>query len=99
MCCRDDQPGNTHLDAVRTAAVSFDQEFNGENEANSESFEWSITCRSFRSSDQSLLESFVEEYFLSEDNSFDEHDSYDDYSSMFIKLLLFLILQLALQTI
>ena len=37
--CRDDYPGNTHLDAVGTAAVSFEQEFNGENKANSESFE------------------------------------------------------------
>ena len=57
------------------------------------------TSRSFCSTDRSLLESFVEEYFLSEENSFDERDSYDDYSSMFIKFLLFLILQLTLQTI
>ena len=47
---------------------------------------------SFCSRDQSLSESFVEKYFNSEDNSFDEHDSYNDYSTMFIKFLLFLIL-------
>ena len=35
-----------------------------------------ITSRSFCSNDQSLLESFIEEYFFCEDN-FDEHDSSD----------------------